>query len=414
MKLTIHRGSKEIGGSCVEVESQGKRLLIDLGLPLDAEGDPKQFLPKVAGLDGSDPSLLGIVISHPHQDHWGLLKMISPAIKIGMGLAAHQILNAAAPFMREWETLPLSAWGFENRKPFQIGPFKITPYLVDHSAFDSYALLIEADSKRVFYSGDFRAHGRKNSFAAMLQNPPWDIDALLLEGTCIGRIANNESFPSEREIENQFVDAFKETKGLALVQCSAQNIDRVVTVFRACKRSGRTLVIDLYAAAVLEATGHKSIPKSDWPNIALFVPQKQREQIKGNAWFDLLKSHSKHRIFIEHIQDAPEKAAVLFRSLHCWDFGMGHCLKDACYIYSQWGGYWETESFAKVRAWLERHNIPKMDIHTSGHAAPADLQKFVTALQPKKVIPIHSFEPGRYKELFENVEFHPDGETWSI
>ena len=322
MNLTIHRGSKEIGGSCVEVESQGQRLLIDLGLPLDAEGDPRQFLPKVSGLNGKDPSLLGILISHPHQDHWGLLKKISPAVKIGMGFAAHRILNAAAPFIRDWDELPQPTWGFENRNPFVIGPFTITPYLVDHSAFDAYSLLIEADGKRVFYSGDFRAHGRKPwLFENMLKNPPKDIDALLLEGTCIGRLSDGESFPTEQDIESQFVNAFNGTKGLALVQCSAQNIDRVVTVFRACKRTGRTLVIDLYTAAVLEATDKDSIPQSDWPNIALFVPQRQRVQILNNAMFELLDEHDKHRIFIEHIKEAPEKSVILFRSLHCWDLG---------------------------------------------------------------------------------------------
>jgi ribonuclease J len=39
MNITIHSGSKEIGGSCVEVESQGKWLLIDLGLPLTLSND---------------------------------------------------------------------------------------------------------------------------------------------------------------------------------------------------------------------------------------------------------------------------------------------------------------------------------------------------------------------------------------
>jgi ribonuclease J len=52
MNLTIHRGSKKIGGNCVEIKSQSKRLLVDLGLRLNAENDPKQFLPKIPGLDG--------------------------------------------------------------------------------------------------------------------------------------------------------------------------------------------------------------------------------------------------------------------------------------------------------------------------------------------------------------------------
>jgi ribonuclease J len=72
MRLRIHRGASEIGGSCVEVEHDGKRGLIDLGLPLDtkAHGVP---LPAVKGLEKPDPGFLGIILSHPHQDHWGLV-----------------------------------------------------------------------------------------------------------------------------------------------------------------------------------------------------------------------------------------------------------------------------------------------------------------------------------------------------
>lgn len=52
MRFCIHRGTQEIGGTCVEIESQGKRLVL--------------------GFDEPDPSLLGVVISHSHADHYGL------------------------------------------------------------------------------------------------------------------------------------------------------------------------------------------------------------------------------------------------------------------------------------------------------------------------------------------------------
>ena len=39
MRLRIHRGTKEIGGTCIEVEAHGKRLALDVGLPLDAPDD---------------------------------------------------------------------------------------------------------------------------------------------------------------------------------------------------------------------------------------------------------------------------------------------------------------------------------------------------------------------------------------
>ena len=106
-----------------------------------------------------------------------------------------------------------------------------------------------------FYSGDFRAHGRKGKlFEAMIERPPKDIDILLMEGTTIGRTGTDEGFPTEADLEKEFVRAFRETEGIHLVWASAQNIDRMVTIFRAAKRTGRVLVIDLYTAVVLEAT----------------------------------------------------------------------------------------------------------------------------------------------------------------
>lgn len=86
----------------------------------------------------------------------------------------------------------------------------------------------------------------------------------------------------------------------------------------------------------------------------------------------------------------------------------------ATYIYSQWEGYWEKDSYIKLKEWLERNAIPKISIHTSGHAGLVDLQKLVTAINPLKVVPIHTFFPKRYSELFSNVEVHNDNDWWEV
>ena len=65
MHFCIHRGT------CVEIESQCKRLVLDIGLPLDDPAAATMDLRPVPGLDKPDPSLLGVLISHPHQDHYG-------------------------------------------------------------------------------------------------------------------------------------------------------------------------------------------------------------------------------------------------------------------------------------------------------------------------------------------------------
>jgi len=415
MKVCIHRGSNQIGGSCVEIEQDGQRIILDIGLPLDSESNDKALLPLVKGLDGSDPSLLGVFLSHTHLDHTGLLKHISSEIKVGSGPAARRIMDAALPFLPDkFPPIP-DGWEYDPWKSFQVGPFKITPYLVDHSAYDAYALLIEAGGKRLFYSGDFRGHGRKAKlFQNVLKSPPRNIDVLLMEGSTLGKIDQELRFPSETDIENELVEAFSNTQGLAMVHASGQNVDRVVSIMRASKRTNRILLIDLYTAVILEATQNKNIPQSHWPEMALLVPQAQRVQILNNSWFDKLKRHSSNRVFMEKVKQNPDKYTLLFRPLFTKDLNKGECLKGASYIYSQWEGYWERGDYDYVKDWLNIHGISKQSIHTSGHAAPSDLKALVQALNPGKVVPIHSYMPEKYTELFGNVEMHGDGEWWNV
>lgn len=56
---------------------------------------------------------------------------------------------------------------------------------------------------------------------------------MLMEGSSLGRLSDDETFPSEEDLEETFVTRFEQTKGIALVACWAQNIDRVVTIYRA-------------------------------------------------------------------------------------------------------------------------------------------------------------------------------------
>lgn len=393
----------------------GKRLVLDLGLPLDAESNDKKYLPTIPGLNGNDDSLLAVVISHPHLDHFGLLGHISGKAPVIMGKDARNILTKAAPFLRGDWPVPANGMNLQSEISFELGPFSITPYLIDHSGYDSYCLLIESDGKRLFYSGDFRMHGRKGKLTQKLMDfPPEKIDVLMLEGSSLGRTGGDEAFPTETEIEDKLAAVFSETTGLTLVHTSAQNIDRIVSIFRACKKTGKTLVIDLYTAVILEATGNKNIPQSDWPEIALYIPEKQRIQIKQNKWFTLLKRHLKNRIFIANLQSISNTSVLLFRPLHMEDLENADLLIDTVYVYSQWEGYWEKEENIYLRDWIGNHRIPKISIHTSGHASPTDLKLYAEALAPVRIVPIHNFMPEKYQELFNNVEINADGEYWEV
>ena len=124
----------------------------------------------------------------------------------------------------------------------------------------------------MFYSGDFRTHGRKaKAFDWFSYNVERNVDYLLLEGTTVGRI--DQHFATENEIETELVNTFQAGKGINLIYTSGQNIDRLVSIYRACKRTGKTLAVDFYIANVLKDLsdfGAIPYPSKKFPEIKVF------------------------------------------------------------------------------------------------------------------------------------------------
>ncbi len=398
MKACIRRGASQIGGSAVELTSNaGERLIIDLGLPLDAEENTADLLPQISGLKNKTEDLLGILISHPHQDHYALGLHIDKTIPVYMGKATAAIMNVSAQHNLPDAFIFENITAFESQKPFYIGSFKITPYLVDHSAYDAYAFLIEADDRRLFYSGDFRSHGRKGKlFDAIVKNPPQDIDVLLMEGSCLGR-EKSEHYETEASLENKFLDVFKATQGVCLIQTSSQNIDRIVTIYRACKKSGRQLVMSGYTGHILMCLENPRLPNFTWPDVKKFAADDA----------------APHKITKEMIAQNPSKYTILLGGQIFKSLESSELLNDkASFIYSMWDGY--KELYQKRLELMQANNLRMEDIHTSGHADIPSLQKFAKAINPKRIVPVHTFFPEQFQDLFENVERYDDNETFEI
>ena len=358
MKVCIHRGTREIGGTCIEIESKGKRIVLDIGLPLDAT-DPLQVpLHPIKGFAAPEPSLLAVCISHPHEDHYGLAHRLPKETTFLIGEAADAILRSSELFSPASAKLQNTVH-LQHRKPIALGPFTITPFLMDHSAYDSYALLVKADGKGLFYSGDFRTHGRKSSLVKrLITDPPRDVDVLLMEGTTIGRRQDEQAFATEATLESRIVDLFQQTKGMPLFWCSSQNIDRIVTLFRACKRTDRQLIIDMYTAQVLRATGNDRVPQADWEDIRVFLPSSQKRRIVRARAFDLANRYRPHRIFSESLPEVAPRSVILFRPSMMLDLERAHCLTGACIISSIWPGYLDQEQNRPLLQWIESHSIP--------------------------------------------------------
>jgi ribonuclease J len=414
MRINIRRGAHQIGGTCIELEAQGRRLVLDIGVPLDAASADAAEMPTVAGFDKPDASLLGVVLSHPHLDHYGLAFHLPPTTTFLMGEASERILAAAAVFTPSGGTFE-HVIHLADRRPISLGPFTITPFLMDHSAYDSYAVLIEADGQRVFYTGDLRGHGRKAAlFERLVAHPPAAVDVLLMEGTTIQRQGTEHGFPTEDDIEDDLVRIFEATHGMPLVWCSGQNIDRLVSVFRATKRSRRCLILDMYTAHILAATGKPNLPQSHWKEVSVFLPFSQKMKIVQDKSFSIAEKYKPDRIYPEELAAAASRSVMLFRPNMRRDLEAANCLAGAELVYSMWDGYLKDEKQQEFLAWLQQHNIRPHKCHTSGHAPLCDLQRVRKAFGSAIAVPVHCAEPEIFATYFDNVALHADNETWEV
>lgn len=419
MKFKIHRGTHEIGGSCVEVWTENTRILLDFGMPLiDRNGQDFNFnnykdsnsanlvshgvLPDIEGLyDNSKNVIDGVIISHPHQDHYGLSNFVSNKVMCYLGEATHRIIKLNNLFTSQ-EIVFSNVTYFEKTVPFTIGDFKITAYWADHSAFDSYSFLIEADGKSVFYSGDFRNHGRKaKAFQWFLHNAPQNVDYLILEGTTLTR--DTVKFKTETQIEEEMRLVFAEPQKINMVFSSGQNIDRLVSIYRACIRTNKTLVIDVYVASVLKEIAKFAdlpYPSESYKNLKVIFPYFLSKRLANEGNEKILYQFKKYKITKTEISHNPDKYVMLVRPSMQVDLSKLENINGGNFIYSMWEGYLQKKDTAKFCDFFTDHNFTIHKIHTSGHADTDTLKQMADAIKPKNIIPIHTFKGSEYKNIF--------------
>ncbi len=311
------------------------------------------------------------------------------------------------PLLRSFNT-----WNSRSG-PFAIGPFTVTPILTDHSAFDAYMLLVEAAGKRILYTGDFRRHGRKSTLVdAMMRKPPADIDVLVTEGTNLG---SDKPTKSETELEADFVELFARTKGRVFVAWSGQNIDRTVTLYRAAKRTGRRLAIDLYTADVLdrisEGTG---LPRAGFPGLDVVVTGGLGRNYERQGREDFIKRMLPHGISAKKLEGG--RHVIMLRRALIRDYvssGVTPTAEDA-FNFSMWKGYLSEPYYAEPLEWCRTAGAEIAYLHTSGHASAADLRAFAMAVRPRIVVPVHGVKWDEEAAGFGTVRRLADAEPMVI
>jgi ribonuclease J len=355
----------------------------------------------------------GVLISHPHQDHYGLLEDVPAGWPIYCGGAAERLIRLSSGILGK--VLPHAFHTWKSAVAFQIGPFAITPFLMDHSAFDAYMLLVEVHGKRILYSGDFRTHGRKSALTRRLMAaPPENLDVLVMEGTNLG---SDKACTPESSVEDAFVDLFQSTAGRVFVAWSAQNVDRTVTLYRACLKAGRTLVVDLYTAEVMEAlSDFGKLPRPGWKNLKVVITSAFARMYRRTGRADFVDQMAPHGISAARLAETLERWVVMVRPSLIRDYvrkGIAPNADDA-WCWSIWRGYLDNADGILVRRWFEEGESRAAHIHTSGHASPADLRSFANAMNARQFVPVHGIAWDGDTTGFPSLRRLADGETMTI
>jgi ribonuclease J len=425
MQVIIHRGARQIGGSIVEVRQGDTRILLDLGLPLSSPNhvasDPHPFdndpppLPGVFDDQDIHPSADAIFISHAHLDHAGHLPHVRPGIPVHATRGTWALLTISSTFGIAG-ALPENRQELVAGHPVRIGDLVITPFEVDHSSPDAVALLVEGGGQQLVYTGDLRSHGRKHwCFPNLLEQLPKGVDALLLEGTQVSQDRLPELPETEAELEPRFADLFKQTKGLALVFASGQNLDRTVSVYRAARRSGRTLVMDLYTAYIQHKLRFLSpnLPQHDWDGVRVkYWPNHQEILFEHDQ--DFLRSVKASHIHMTELVNHGEDFVLLARHNRFLRHFLEHFPDPTRirFIWSMWKGYLQPNcDLVELSDFM---GIKLDHCHTSGHAHVRHLQALVDAVSPKRVIPIHTEHPEGFDSLFPRVQRLADGDVLDL
>ncbi|MEN6478819.1 MAG: ribonuclease J [Anaerolineales bacterium] len=247
VKLIPLGGLGAIGRNCLALECDDTILVIDAGLMFPEEEmlGVDLVIPDFTYLVAHQDQVRGIVLTHGHEDHIGALTYLldqvpAPvyATPLTRGLVEAKLKHSAAKNKVELHTILPG-------QEIVVGPFRVTPFHVNHSIPDSVGLAIRTPLGLIVHTGDFKIdhtpiEGRTADLASLARLSNEGVVLLLSDST------NAESpgyTASERELVGTFHQVFTRAKGRIIVATFASLLSRVQLVIETAAALGRKVAV---------------------------------------------------------------------------------------------------------------------------------------------------------------------------
>ncbi len=423
MEIIVHRGAEGTGGTCIELVSGKSRLLLDYGAPPGSA--PEEAILNIPGLydDKVSHPILGLILSHTHLDHYGALlaRPINPGIKVFLTEIMEDMARINAKMPRKYTPLGNNIHYFRKGHKFILGRFVITPYLMDHTAAESFAFLIESDGKRIIYTGDFRAHGNKAAaFKQFLAANMGPVDALITEGAQAGL----EKGPDEREVMDHLEPMVKSQGGAIYFMCAGQDIGLLANLAELARKTRRYLVVDGYTVLVLERLKALALKQG----VDLKLPGLETEYLR------IIRNAATQRIY--QLTEYAETFRRMRSKMFGWDWvndnlrkliipvranselWVDEQIKDfggAAFVYSEWETYAEEPGMRETFEWFKAQKMEAIPLPSTGHAYFSAIRKLVENKKPRYIIPINTKHPEKFLAAFgKRARVLKNGEEFTL
>ena len=392
MSIKIHRGLDQIGGSITEISTATSRIFVDMGKNLPGSGEQmtneeeREYVAKLFSQNKKENE--AVIYTHAHEDHVGMFVHVPENVPQYIGEGGRAILlakyttllkaplNADERRATKEKISRLEAFGTWKKtrvpKSFRVGDITITPFFCSHSIYDSYMLLIEADGKRIWHTGDYRAHGYLGKgLAKVLSAYAKDIDVLITEGT---NLKKPEPCIHEREVSRRMSHVMQAFK-YVFVLASSTDIDRLAAIKEAANVAHKDLYVN---SAYMKET------------MRIFT---EREAVASKGLFEFHPKFATERSFDKMRRNGFVLVTGVGKYVDVALMRMQLPDSETILIYSSWDGYYKIPEQVRVNDEYQMfresfYNV--VDIHTSGHADRETIKKVIEIVNPKEeVIAIH-------------------------
>jgi ribonuclease J len=386
-------GSGEIGMNVNLYGSRGKWLMVDCGLTFADHDYPgiDLVLPDLDFIEQRRKDLVGIVLTHGHEDHIGALPYMAADLNVPLYATPFTAGLIAGKLEEEGLTGKVKLKIIERGGSFDAAPFRVTFVPLAHSIPEGNGLLIDTPHGKVFHTGDWKLDdspvlGKPSSAAALTAIGDSGILAMVCDST---NTFQEEASGSEASVHPGLLEQARKAKGRVLVTTFASNAARLETIGRVAVESGRTLCVAGRSLdrilKVARATGYLR----DFPEVVRFdeamrLPRKD-VMIVATGGQGEERAALGRIAFGNHELKLTEGDTVIFSSKQIPgnEVAIGRIMNAL----STLGVLTVTERQAHV--------------HVSGHPGRPELAAMYGYMRPQMLIPVH----GETRHLREQARF---------